>query len=315
MNDDSKYTYRRPRLDPEAHRRIMAEIGAFGRPDPKEITETTQELRDILLDPLDEIIDIEDAGDTLAPLDSAVALEPMSEWAELGTIELNEKVLDKNLIITASRLDPAHASFDVLRTRLVQALTEKGWKRVAITSPTAGCGKSFTALNLALTLSRYDNRRTLLLDMDLRRPAVAKYLGQKTVGSIGDMLRGAVPPQGHLKRVTSGTMSLGANLVLGMNDRREDYASELFQNPQTQTVLKDIEDRYEPDIVLYDLPPALAQDDVLSFRPYFDCVLLVVGGGISTAKEIKEVHRRIGEDKPVMGVVLNMAEDYEDNTY
>ena len=69
-----------------------------------------------------------------------------------------------------------------------------------------------------------------------------------------------------------------------------------------------MEEALEPEVILFDLPPALAQDDVIAFRPHFDCVLMVVGGGITTAEEVREATRRIGEDKPILGVVLNKAE-------
>ena len=337
MSDTPAYTRRRPRMDPDAHRRILAEVARVGRLDASEITDATKNLRDGLLQPIEdapEAVDLpmqaapaapesaaemslppaahQDAvGDLPAP---AVAARP-DVWPSLASIAVKGKVLDRNLVITANRTDPAYASFDVLRTRLVQALREKGWKRVAITSPTSGCGKSFTATNLAMTLSRYENCRTVLLDMDLRRPSLARYLGQSKAGSMGAMLRGDVSMADHLKRMSAEGANIGDNLAVGLNDTPESYASELFQQPKTTEVLDQIEADLNPDVILYDLPPALAQDDVISFRQHFDCVLLVVGGGLTTAKEVKEVNRRMGEDKPVLGVVLNMAEDKSDNTY
>lgn len=320
MNDTQGYTPRRARMDPDAHRRIMAEVARLGRPDPTEITQATEQLRDILLQPIDDAVDAAPAAPavitrpTLPGAAAPVAAAP-AEWTNLGKVEVQGKILDRNLVITANRTDPAYASFDVLRTRLVQALREKGWKRVAITSPTSGCGKSFTAVNLAMTLSRYENCRTILMDMDLRRPSLARYMGLSNVGSMGDMLRGEVPITEHLKQITSQGANIGGNLAIGLNDKPEAYASELFQEPKTHEVLGHLDTELHSDVIIYDLPPALAQDDVISFRPFFDCVLLVVGGGITTAKEVKEVNRRMGEDKPVLGVVLNMAEDQSDHTY
>ncbi len=123
---------------------------------------------------------------TPAPQETAVVLRLVSDrWAALRRIPVDAALLERNLVITASRTDPAHASFDVMRTRLVQAMAEKGWRRVAITSPTKGCGKSFTAVNLAITLSRYENSRTILMDMDLRHPALARYLGAGASGFHG----------------------------------------------------------------------------------------------------------------------------------
>ncbi len=257
------------------------------------------------------VVPVEDTAEPIAPSPP----DRTTSWNALRRVPVDGALLDRNLIITASRTDPAHASFDVMRTRLKQALAEKGWRRVAITSPTKGCGKSFTAANLAVTLSRYDGSRTLLLDMDLRHPSLARYIGVTAPGSIGDVLRGHTAMADHLCRPGKNTLHIGEGLALALNDRPENFAAELLQQDTTARALHRMEEDFGPDVILYDLPPALAYDDVMAFRPHFDCVLLVVGGGITNAADVKEVHRRLGDDKPVMGVILNMAEDNEDNTY
>ncbi len=236
-------------------------------------------------------------------------------WGNLLTIPVDEALLNRNLVITASRQNPAHGAFDVLRTRLLGALADNGWNRVAITSPTQGCGKTFTAVNLAVTLSRYDNCRTVLMDMDMRHPAIARYLGVTDPPSMADYLRGLTPTEAFLRKPGQNMLHIGDNLAIGLNGRVEGYAAELFHDPKATEVLTRLQVDVRPDIVLFDLPPALAQDDVIAFRPHFDCLLLVVGGGTTTARQMKETIRRIGEDKPVVGVVLNKAEGEDLNDY
>lgn len=229
-------------------------------------------------------------------------------WDDLPEIPVDARLMDENLIITATRHDPAHATFDVLRTRLVQTLSEKGWKRVAITSPTSDCGKSFVALNLAITLSRYENCRTVLMDMDLRNPSLAKLLGVEHPGSMGGWLRGERKTTQHFHRFARNTLKIGQTLAIGLNDQIEPYAAELLQNPATRDRLEQMEAELSPDIVLYDLPPALVQDDVIALRHMYDGVFIVAGGGTTTSAEIREVMRRLGEDVPLLGVILNKAE-------
>jgi len=264
-------------------------------------------LKDMLFpnrDSHDETLDperrVSDA--VVAPQDAA------SSWQRLSTFDLDARMLERNRIITAARQDPAHTTFDVLRTRLLQALAERGWSRVAITSPTKGCGKTFTAANLAISLARQENCATLLLDLDMRAPTLHKTFGQKSVGSIGDMLRGRVDPADHLRRPGPNAMNVGRNIAFGFNDVTEDYASELLQDPVTAQTLKTMTDTLRPDVVIYDMPPALSSDDVIAFRAHFDAVLLVVGGGLTTDAEVKDVERRLGEQTPLLGMVLNRAE-------
>lgn len=229
-------------------------------------------------------------------------------WSRLERIEVEPERFDRNLIITGTRTDPAHAAFDVLRTRTIQALSENDWSRIGITSPTAGCGKSFTSINLAISLSRLSNHRTVLMDMDLRRPGLARYLGLRQAASAGDFLRGELPPEGFLRAFDDNDMRIGEYLAVGVNGRAEHYASELFQLPETAEILAQTQKALAADVMLFDLPPALAQDDVLSFRQHLDCVLVVVGGGQTRPRDMRELQRRLGDDTPILGVVLNKAE-------
>ncbi|EYD72069.1 CpsD/CapB family tyrosine-protein kinase [Limimaricola hongkongensis] len=229
-------------------------------------------------------------------------------WNNLRRIPVDEALLEDNLVITASRRDPAHAAFDLLRTRTLQALDEHGWSRVAITSPTRGCGKSFTAANLAIAMARYENRRTVLLDLDMRAPGLSQMLGAPAPAPIADWLRGTTPSATQLQRVGQNLLGIGG-LAVGLNDRVETYPAELLQDPKAGQVLDRMEAEFAPDAVLFDLPPALSNDDVTAFRDRYDCVLMVVGAGHNSAEQIREAVRRIGADKPVLGMVLNRAEE------
>ncbi|HBM59545.1 MAG TPA: exopolysaccharide biosynthesis protein [Citreicella sp.] len=242
--------------------------------------------------------------------DAASAPIPATDqrWSALTPFPVDLAHLDRHRIVTARREDPAHTAFDILRTKLVQTLAERGWSRVAITSPTKDCGKTFTAANLAISLSRQEALRTVLLDCDLRRPSLHKVMGVKTPGSMGDMLRGRVPAEQHLLRMGPNSFHAGPNLAFGFNQIPESYPAELLQDPGTATALAALQERLKPDVMLFDLPPALYFDDVMAFRAQFDGVLLVIGGGLSTEKEIREVERRLGDQTPLLGMILNKAE-------
>jgi protein-tyrosine kinase len=300
MTDDQPLRRRKPRLDAGERTRLLEEIAKIeAATGASVVPEATQ-----------------DPARAARPASGGNTLPRVTEvWGNLMTIPVDAELLNRNLVITASRENPAHGAFDVLRTRLLQALIDNGWKKVGITSPTQGCGKSFTAINLAITLSRYDNCRTVLMDMDMRHPSIARYLGVANPPSMGDYLRGHIPTEVFLRKPGQNMLNIGRNMAVGLNSRTEEYAAELFHDPSTTEVLRRLDQEVSPDVVLYDLPPALAQDDVIAFRPHFDCLLIVAGGGMTTAKQMRETVRRIGEDKPVVGVVLNKAEGEEIHDY
>jgi|TARA_R110000851_G_scaffold49074_17_gene118170 Mrp family chromosome partitioning ATPase len=229
-------------------------------------------------------------------------------WPALRRVVLDRKHLAKHRLISATREDPAHVAFDVLRTKLLAALRTHGWHRVAITSPTPDCGKSFVAANLAISLSRQSSVRTVLMDMDLRRPSLAHTLGQPDPGRMAGFLSGDIPLQRFLTCPEDNALNIGQTLAMGFNDRAEPYAAEILHAPETGEVLQDMYRRLAPDVVIFDMPPALYYDDVLGFRPQFDGVLIVVGGGRTTAQHIRDVKARFGTDTPLLGVVMNRAE-------
>ncbi|MAX72705.1 MAG: exopolysaccharide biosynthesis protein [Nioella sp.] len=229
-------------------------------------------------------------------------------WNRLPRIPVDPARMERNLVITANRHDPAHAAFDVLRTRMIQAMRDKGWHRVGITSPTAGCGKSFTAINLGVSLSRLNDFRTVLLDFDLHRPGLSRILGLKDMPATADFLRGEIGAEDYLSTFAPNMLNIGDRLALGVNGRVEPFASELFANPRSAEVIARMQTDLQADLVLFDLPPALAMDDVLALRPHLDCVLIVVGGGETRARDMREVQSRLGEDMPILGVVMNKAE-------
>jgi Mrp family chromosome partitioning ATPase len=246
---------------------------------------------------------------------AAPILDPEASWKSIDRFELDAQRLADRNVITALRQDPSHTRFDILRTRMLQALSENGWKRIAITSPTKDCGKTFTAANLAISLSRQENCRTVLLDLDMRSPSLHKIFGVSDTGAIGDMLRGDIAPEAHLQGFAPNTISAGSHVALGFNGIVEPYAAELLQDPSTQAVFEDIEKQFNPTVMLFDLPPALLNDDVIAMRPHIDALLIVAAGGSTKANDIKETERRLGEKIPLLGVILNKAENADVGDY
>ena len=229
-------------------------------------------------------------------------------WQGLEQIRLSASHLEKQRLIAHARTDPAHAAFDVLRTKLLGVFARKGWTRLGITSPTKGCGKTFTSANLALSLSRQADCRTLLADMDLRSPGLAKALGVAEAMPLAWFLNGEADPQDFLLRQ-------GSNLALALNSEKVRDAAETILAGSTARALAEAQDLLKPDVVIYDLPPMLVCDDVMGFLPQLDCVLLIVGGGKTKAADITECERMLADQTPILGVLLNNAEGVSSTQY
>lgn len=242
-------------------------------------------------------------------------VEAPDPWTRIRKFPIDARKLERNRIVTATREDPVHSSFDVLRTKLLKALRDNGWSRVAVTSPTEGCGKTFMAANLALSLSRQGNCRTVVLDLDMRHPALAKTMNVANSPAIADFLSGQMPAEDFLRRPGRNPHKIGDNVAFGFNTRREEFAAELLQDGMTARTLDAMEAALKPDVVLLDMPPALVNDDVLAARPLYDGIILVVGGGMTRPQQVRDVERRLGTDTPLLGVVLNKSEDDTSQNY
>lgn len=227
---------------------------------------------------------------------------PDRVWESLSQVALNDGKLAGKGLFANQQQSKMTGYFDILRTRLLHAMQERGWTRLAITSPTHGCGKSFVATNLALSLARRPSSRTVLLDLELRHPSLAKMLGVGDVGPIRDFLNGEQPLESHILRV-------GRTLALALNGTAIPDAAETLQEPSTSESLTAMVAQLAPEMVIIDAPPVLVNDDVLALLPQVDAVLLVIDGTKTTAEEVRTCERLFADHCPLMGVVLNRAQD------
>lgn len=223
-------------------------------------------------------------------------------WNDLSPVALDDDWLSRGGLFPRPSTEPAAAAFDILRTRVLMALRENRISRIAVTSPTHGCGKTLVAANLALSLSRRPGSRTLLMDMELRRPQLAEVLGLHETAPMREVLMGRKPFRTHILRA-------GGTLALALNGRAEPQAAEILMAPETQETLAAITEALDPEVVIYDMPPALVSDDVVGFAPQIDAVLLVADATQTTAEEVKACERLFEDRIPLLGVVLNRSQE------
>ncbi|MEM9709449.1 MAG: CpsD/CapB family tyrosine-protein kinase [Pseudomonadota bacterium] len=221
----------------------------------------------------------------------------MERWSALTEISLPERTNDERRLV--SHLPGPEAShYDILRTKLLIEVRKNGWRRIAITSPTGGCGKTTTASNIAVGIGRQGDLRASLFDLDLRRPAVGRVFGHTPERDIADFLHGGVTYEQQAVRV-------GSNLAISMAFRPQVDPTQLLASSRTAELFDEIEREYAPDVMIFDLPPLLVGDDARAFLQNVDCAILMAQAGSTTAAEIDICEREIAEQTNVMGVVLN----------
>jgi protein-tyrosine kinase len=226
----------------------------------------------------------------------------LETWDSLWSTKLDSKALLVNGLFTDPTTSDLAAYFDVLRTRLLLQVAANHWVRIAVTSPTPGCGKSFVAANLALSLARLPACRTLLIDLDLQAPKIARLFNRGDVPQLSNCLLGRSPIEAQLQR-------MGQNLAVAMNGKVELRPYEVLQDPVTIQTLNDLHTRLQPDISIIDLPSALESDDVLAMTSHLDAVLLVIDGTTTTPDDVRRCTSLLEGHVPLAGIVLNRAQD------
>lgn len=248
-------------------------------------------------------------ADATDPASEQDACPPDVVWNALQEFTPNPKLLRRNLVVTTEPGNPA-MPFDQLRTRIMQIARRNGWRRIAVVSTHAAAGKTTLCANLAFSFARQTDLRTIVLDFDLRRPGLAKILGQKPAHSMHEVISGAVPFADHAMRYHH-------NVAFGFNRGNARNASEILQSNDTSLLLDKLQQTYQPDFMLFDMPPVLITDDAIGFVDHVDAVLIVAEAGRTPIRQIDLVETQIAELTNVLGVVLNRCSfmDKDDGYY
>jgi Mrp family chromosome partitioning ATPase len=215
-------------------------------------------------------------------------------------VELNPSYLESQRIIAHDHADVRSKSYDMLRTQVLQSMDLKEWQTIAVTSPSPACGKTVTAVNLALSIARQRERSILLVDMDLQKPLVATRLGLQCTHGLVSVLEGRDTPESVITQVQVG----GVSLPVLPCERSVSNSSEWMASSAMRTFIGDLIRGDRSRIVIFDLPPMLTGDDVISVLPQIDCVLFVAAVGVTTMTEIKECNKHL-QATTVLRVVLN----------
>ncbi len=227
------------------------------------------------------------------------------DWTSLPLVDLTPERARRNRITALSAGKDA-VPYDLLRARTLRQMKEKSWTRLAITSPDAGCGKTTVSLNLALSLSRQTDLKVMVIDLDLRRPSLHKAIGHTVGRSVWEVLD-------RKAEFTEAAVRLADNLVVALNNGPARHSAELLQSVRTSEVIDEIEERWRPDIMIFDLSPLLASDDNVGFLGNVDCAILVTASESTKMGNIDVCEKELAQLTNVLGLVLNKCRYADDS--
>ena len=221
---------------------------------------------------------------------------------------LDTEVMERNCVLPQLSDQPALRSYKILRTRLLQRMAANQWSSLAVTGAEAGQGKTLTAINLAIALAQDPSTYVFLVDLDLQRPQLAAYLGMSFGKGLGEYLFGEA-------EIDDIIYSAGAErLAVIPNSRACEHSSELLAGQRMLSLQRALQAEVPKRIVIYDMPPLLLSDDVLTFAPQVDGLLLVVSEGLTTRSSIERA-KEILSEMNLISVVLNRSTERDDSAY
>lgn len=222
-------------------------------------------------------------------------------YTQTKVIDVTENTLADKRIIAAQYSNPQSGAFRMLRTQVLQKMRDNNWQTLAITSPTAGEGKSLVASNLAVAMAMETNQTVLLVDLDLRHPRLSDYFSLNAKGGLKDYLEGDLELSDIL--INPGVKGL---VILPGKGRAEDSA-ELLSGAKMSNLVSNLKAQYDSRMIIFDMPPILQTDDVLLASSYIDSTLLVIEDGKNKEAEITKSMQLLNGTH-FIGSVLNKSE-------
>jgi capsular exopolysaccharide synthesis family protein len=257
---------------------------------------------------------LEDSGISArpAPLLRRTVVESVDRTAaeptHIKNVSLDSATLKRNNILLQVADQAALRAYKILRTRVLHRMNANGWSSLAITGTEAGAGKTTTAINLAIALAQETHTSVVLVDLDLQRPQIASYLGMKYDKGLSDYLLGEAEVSDIIYRVGID------RLCVIPNRQGLGHASELLSTPRMLELLGNLHTEMPKSVLLFDMPPLMLSDDVLTFAPQVDGLLLVLSEGHTHRSTVEKAAEVLAEMN-VLGVVLNRSNERNDAEY
>lgn len=203
----------------------------------------------------------------------------------------------RKMILNDSSPFVLQEAYKTLRTNLLFSLRGKGCKRFCITSSMPGEGKSITILNLAISIAQ-TGKKVLLIDADLRRPALARLLAENPAPGLSNVLAGQATEMDAIREETYPNLD-----VLFCGDIPPN-PSELLSSEQMQKLVEDMSLRY--DYILMDTPPVNLVSDCCLVANILDGVVLLARHGKARKDGVKQALSQLKlTDAKILGCIFN----------
>lgn len=204
--------------------------------------------------------------------------------------------------------------YRVIKRPLIQNAVGKGavplnhGNLIMVTSAMSGEGKSFTAVNLAMSIAAELDHTVMLVDADVARPSVLRMLGLPPGPGLLELLEGRAEMSSVLLRTNIDKLTL---LPSGTPHPR---ATELLASDSMRQLLDDMATRYPDRIIIFDSPPLLLTTESRVLASHMGQIVVVVHAGKTLQADVQHALSTI-ESCPVRMMLLNKAQSTAHGSY
>jgi len=212
----------------------------------------------------------------------------------------SEEGVDGRLVSFMDKGSYIAEQYKVLRTNLYSLGTEKPIKTIIITSSQAQEGKTITSSNLAMTLALDQEKKVVLVDCDLRRPAIHSIFGLSRKPGFSDVLNGVVDIKTFFEKPTVG------NLYIIPAGTIRTSPSEILSSQKLKSILESLRSKF--DYVIFDTSPVLNVTDSSILGSLCDAVLFVVRAGVTPRNMVEEAFNMLvgAQARPKACILTNV---------
>lgn len=231
------------------------------------------------------------ASEVATPAMPAVPQQPIApDVPMLAPVRLNMAILRRSGMINPEiKTSVISNEFRNVKRKILLAARDKKSRElvnnlVMVTSTLPEEGKTFTSMNLALSLAAERDVQILLVDCDLHRPSVGKFFENAKVPGLADLL---TTPTLRASEVMRSCESV-PNLNVIFAGKRVDDSPELIASTRMRDLLLEMSERNRDRIVLIDTPPALTTFEPAILAPHVHQTIMVVAAQQSGRHQIEK---------------------------
>ncbi len=222
-----------------------------------------------------------------------------SVLSRVPSFVVNVERVNPRLVSITQQRSPYCEEYRNLRTQILHRSKKRKLQAMVVASVGPSEGKSVTALNLSWLFAQADGVRALLIDSDLRRPAIANYLGIEVRSGLSEVLTGGASLIDSIVQLKPS----GLFLLPGGTARND--VAELLSGPKFAEILSEARNYF--DYIIIDAPPLGIFTDASLLINLADGAMLVIRANHTRYKDVDRVLDSLPRER-MLGTILNQSE-------